>query len=362
MASNLSSITLKEVHSRADLRRFVDFPHEIYRDHPNWVPALRSDDLNTLRRDKNPAFEFCEARYWLAVKGNETVGRIAGIINYRAIDKWEKPYARFGWVDFIDDAAVVKALLGVVEDYAAEKELKAVHGPLGFTDLDREGMLVEGFDKLGTLATIYNYSYYPRHMEAAGYRKDIDWVEYLITVPENGVERIDKLAEVVRRRYSLSYLEARHKKDLLRYACQMFDLLDETYAHLYGTTFLTKDQKKAYTKQYFGFISPDFVPVFPLIVEPAELLKEIDIQLGIMITYADFHIQATELRVLFPELSAVDDLAGIKEAFEELPKIPEPDEHMWMQIYIRYRFDYRSKSTCNSPHATSCSWRRYFTV
>lgn len=260
MVNNLSSITLKEVHSRADLRRFVDFPREIYRGHPNWVPALRSDDLITLWRDKNPAFEFCEARYWLAVKGNETVGRIAGIINHRAIEKWEKPYARFGWVDFIDDAAVVKALLGAVESWAAEKGLKAVHGPLGFTDLDREGMLVEGFDKMGTLATIYNYPYYPRYMEAAGYRKNIDWVEYLITVPENGVERIDKLAEVVRRRYNLSYLEVRRKKDLLRYAGQMFDLLDETYAHLYGTTFLTKDQKEAYTKQYFGFISPDFVP------------------------------------------------------------------------------------------------------
>ena len=260
MNDHQSVITLKEVKSRRDLRRFVNFPHQLYRNHPNWVPALRSDDFNTLHWDKNPAFTFCEARYWLALKDGKIVGRIAGIINHQAIEKWGKAYARFGWVDFVDDLEVVKTLLGAVETWALEKGLSAVHGPLGFTDLDREGMLVEGFDQLGTLATMYNEPYYSRHMEAVGYQKDIDWVEYLITVPEKGVERIDKLAEIVQKRYGLHYLQASRKKDLLQYAGQLFDLLDETYAHLYGTTFLSKEQKEAYTKQYFGFVSPDFVP------------------------------------------------------------------------------------------------------
>lgn len=254
-------VTVKEVNSIRGLRAFIRFPFQLYRGNPFWVPALRSDDLNTLRRDKNPAFEFCESKYWLAYQNGRVVGRVAGIINHRHIEKWGQPYARFGWIDFIDDKRVSVALLSTVEKWAYEHGLKAVHGPLGFTDLDREGMLVEGFDELGTLATSYNYSYYADHLQAAGYVKDTDWVEFEIKIPDKPDEKISRMAEVLTRRGNLRLLTFKNKKDLLHYADAIFNLLQEAYEHLYGVTPLTRRQVDAYIKQYFGLISPDFVPI-----------------------------------------------------------------------------------------------------
>ena len=255
-----NQVMIKEVKNLKKLRAFVNYPFSLYKDSPNWVPALRSDDLNTFRRDKNPAFEFCTAKFWLAYKQGKIVGRVAGIINQRHIDKWDQRFARFGWIDFIDDTDVSSALLRTVEGWALENKLEALHGPLGFTDLDREGMLVEGFDELGTLATFYNYSYYPEHMRAAGYEKDTDWVEYEIQIPDKPVEKISRLAEIVLDRYDLRLLDFKNKKSMLRYANAVFDLLEEAYSHLYGVTPLSQRQVDAYIKQYFGFISPDFVP------------------------------------------------------------------------------------------------------
>lgn len=253
-------IIIKEARSLRDLKRFVDFPFSLYKNNPYWVPTLRMDDLNTFRSDRNPAFEFCRARYWLAYRGNEIVGRVAAIINQRHIDKWGQRFLRFGWIDFVDDLEVAKALLAEVENWAREEGLEAIHGPLGFTDLDREGMLVEGFDELGTLATFYNYPYYPEYMERLGYKKDTDWVEFNVQIPEKPDERVTRLADTLMRRYGLRLLEVKRKKDLLKYAPAIFDVLDEAYSHLYGTTPLTKKQVNAYIKQYFGFVSPDFVP------------------------------------------------------------------------------------------------------
>lgn len=256
-----NQVTIKEVKNLRELKAFVNFPFSLYKESPNWVPALRSDDLNTFRSDKNPAFEFCQAKYWLAYREGKIVGRVAGIINQRHIDKWEQRYARFGWIDFIDDKAVSSALLRTVEEWALENGLEAVHGPLGFTDLDREGMLVEGFNELGTLATFYNYAYYPEHMQIAGYVKDTDWVEYEIQMPEKPDQKIARLAETLLHRYDLRLLTFKKKKDMLRYAKAVFDLLDEAYSHLYGVTPLTRRQVDAYIKQYFGLISPDFLPI-----------------------------------------------------------------------------------------------------
>lgn len=254
-----SEITIKEARSINDLKRFIDFPFGLYKNNPYWVPTLRSDDLNTFRSDRNPAFEFCRARYWLAYRGNQIVGRVAAILNPRHIEKWSQRFMRFGWIDFVEDLEVARALLAAVEEWAREEGLEAVHGPLGFTDLDREGMLVEGFDELGTLATFYNFPYYPKFMEKLGYTKDIDWVEFNIKIPEKPDERVVLLSETLMRRYSLRLLDVK-KKELLRYAPQIFDVLDEAYSHLYGTTPLTRKQVDAYIKQYFGFVSPDFVP------------------------------------------------------------------------------------------------------
>lgn len=255
-----NNILIKEARTIGDLKKFINFPFSLYQGNPFWVPTLRSDDLNIFRQDRNPAYEFCKARYWLAYRNGKIVGRVAGIINQRHIDKWGQRYARFGWIDFVDDPLVAAMLLKTVEDWAREEDLEAVHGPLGFTDLDREGMLVEGFNELGTLATFYNFPYYPGYLEQAGYAKDIDWVEFEIQIPERLDEKIDRLAETLMRRYNLRLLDVRRKKDLLRYAPAVFDLLDDAYSHLYGVTPLTQKQVDAYIKQYFGFISPGFVP------------------------------------------------------------------------------------------------------
>jgi GNAT superfamily N-acetyltransferase len=225
------------------------------------VPALVFDELNTLRKDRNPAFEHCEARYWLAYRDGEIAGRVAAILNRKHIEKWGQRYLRFGWIDFVDDEAVSAALLGAVEAWAREAGLEAVHGPLGFTDMDREGMLIDGFDELATMITIYNHPYYPKHLEKLGYVKDIDWMEFEMPVPPEPNETIARIAAIALRRNKLHVLEVRSKKELLKYAGELFDILDESYAHLYGTVPLTRRQVEAYIKQYFGFVQPDFVPV-----------------------------------------------------------------------------------------------------
>jgi GNAT superfamily N-acetyltransferase len=257
----LMEVQIKEVVSLKDLRAFIRFPYTLYRRNSNWVPPLFNDEYNTLRHDKNPAFENCEARYWLAYHQGQIVGRIAAILNRQHIEKWKQHYMRFSWMDFIDDPSVSVALLATVESWARETGMTAIHGPLGFTDLDREGMLVEGFDELGTLATFYNHAYYPLHMEKAGYVKDIDWVEYEITVPSQPNQTIARLAEVVMRRNKFKLLQARSKQELLPYTGELFEVFEEAYKNLYGVVPLTKKQVDSYIQQYFGWITPDFVPI-----------------------------------------------------------------------------------------------------
>ena len=254
-------IEIKEVTTRKDLKTFVRFPYQLYRGNPCWVPLLDIDELNTLRRDRNPAFEHCESRYWLAYKAGRPVGRIAAILNRRHIVTWSQRYLRFGWVDFIDDPQVSAALFAVVEDWARHTGMTAVHGPLGFTDMDREGMLVEGFDQLGTLVTYYNHPYYPAHLEKLGYLKDTDWIEFEITMPEEPVEKIARAAKIIMQRNNLKLLEVSSKKELLNYAEEVFQILNDEYAHLYGVVPLTNRQVQQYIKQYFDYIQPDFVPI-----------------------------------------------------------------------------------------------------
>lgn len=254
-------ITLKEVRTRKELKRFVDFPHRLYAGNTYWVPSIRSSEMDTLSREKNPAFAYCDMRSWLAYKDKKVVGRIAGIINRRHKEKWGQPYMRFSWFDVIDDPKVTLALLGKVEGWAHEEGLTAVHGPIGFTNMDPEGMLVEGFTELATQAARYNYAYYKDHMAQAGYVKDVDYLEYEIPMPEEVDPKIAKLAKLVLKRYNLHLLEVKNKKELLPYAHELFDMLNAEYKHLYGVVPLSKEQVDATIKQYFGFISPEFVPV-----------------------------------------------------------------------------------------------------
>jgi len=254
-------IAISEVQSRRDLRKFILFRYGLYSGNPYWVPPLRLDETNTLRKDRNPAFECCTASYWLAHDNGRIVGRIGGIINRKYNELWGKRSARFGWLDFVDDGKVSEALLGQVETWAARQGMDELLGPLGFTDMDREGMLVEGFEELGTLATIYNYPYYPLHLEQLGYKKDADWVEYEMIPSQTVPEKIRRLAKLAEERYHLRTLRPKKAKEILPFAKEIFDLINTTYAHLYGFVPLSERQVDSYIKQYFGFIQPEFVPI-----------------------------------------------------------------------------------------------------
>lgn len=178
----MAGIIIKEVLTRNDLRKFISFPFSLYATNPYWVPSLDSDEIATLDKRSNPAFNYCEAKFWLSYKDGKLVGRIAGIINRAYIEKWKNKYARFGWIDFIDDPAVSEALIDTVERWAIKNGLLGIHGPLGFTDFDPEGMLVDGFNEIGTMTTIYNNPYYSEHLEKLDYKKDVDWLEYEIRI------------------------------------------------------------------------------------------------------------------------------------------------------------------------------------
>ncbi len=255
-------IRIIKVENQRQLNTFIKFPFTLYRDNPYWVPPLISDEKFTLSKVKNPAFEYCEAEMWLAYKDGKTVGRIMGIINHSYINKWGKSYARFGWVDFIDDYDVSKALFDTVENWAKEKGLEGIHGPLGFCDLDKEGMLIEGFDEMGTFITIYNHPYYMKHVEAYGYTKDAEWIEIDITLPESEkATKLTVLAQKAKEKYGLSVAPLKKSKDVIPYVPEIFELLNRGYEHLYGVVPITDKQVQAYVKQFFSFLNTDYISI-----------------------------------------------------------------------------------------------------
>ena len=259
----MSSVQIKRVETKKDLKAFIECHYDLYEGNQYDAPNLYSDEFKTLSKDKNAAFDFCEAEYFLALKEGKVVGRVAAIINNKANEKWDKQDVRFGWIDFIDDIEVSKALLKAVEDYGREKGMTSVVGPLGFTDMDPEGMLTWGFDQLGTMATIYNYDYYPKHMEKlGGWEKDNDYVEYRLDVPETAPEKYTKIAEMVEKRYNL-HARKLTKKEIFEggYGKKLFDLINVTYSHLYGFSELSERQIDQYVKMYFPLADLDLITV-----------------------------------------------------------------------------------------------------
>ena len=240
----MSNVEIKKVTDRRGLRRFIQFYYDLYRDCPQSVPYLYSDEMATLRSDKNPSFECCEADYFLAYKEGRVVGRVAAIINRRANERWGCRQVRFGWFDFVDDWEVSAALIHTVEQWGRERGMDELAGPLGFIDTDREGMLIEGFDELSTMYVNYNYPYYAKHMEQlGGFEKDNDYLEYKVKVPEVVPEKFAKIAEMVSRRYGLSVHKfTRHELIDEGYGRRVFDLLNATYQDLYGFSRLSQRQ------------------------------------------------------------------------------------------------------------------------
>ncbi len=261
------SVEIKEVTSKKELKQFVKFSHKLYKGNPYYVPGLIEEEMMTLDKVKNPAFEVCDAIYFLAYKNGEIAGRIAGIINRSSNEVWKEKKARFGFVDFIDDNEVVDALFGAVEKWAHEQGMEDVQGPLGFTDMDHEGMLIEGFDQLGTMATIYNYPYYPKHMERLGYIKDQDWCEYKIFIPESVPEKHLRIGEIVMKRFGLKIMKFKNAKEIMPYAKNVFHTLNAAYAPLYGFAPLTEKQIDYYVNMYIPMLRFEMVT---LIVKEAD--------------------------------------------------------------------------------------------
>ncbi len=254
-----NDLTVKKVENRRDLRKFLDFQLELYKGNQYWCPPLRMDEIKTLSRDKNPAFDFCEADFWMVIKEGKVVGRIAGIINHKANEKWKEKLVRFGWIDFIDDYYVSALLIKTVEEWGRLRGMDGIHGPLGFSDMDNEGMLIKGYEEEATLSSIYNYPYYVTHMERLGFEKAVDWVQYEFSIPPSIPDKVDRMSHLVREKYKLRILKARKAKELLPYAPGMFDTLNQAFGELYGYTELTPAQISQYIKSYFGFIRPEYV-------------------------------------------------------------------------------------------------------
>ena len=244
-------IELQEVKTGKQRKEFVDFPIKLYRDDPNYMPGVFSDSLATITPEKNKAFNFCEARFWLAKRDGETVGRIGAIINHRANEKWAKNQMRFWNVDFIDDAEVSACLLGAVEEWAREKGCTEIVGPMGFTDLDLEGMLVDGFDERGIFVTYYNHPYYLTHLANLGYEKDVDWVEYMLNCPtREGCAKLKRLSDHCLKKYNLHLKEVKSARDIDVVAVDVMKMINTAYKDLYGTSELDEEQQAAYVKSF----------------------------------------------------------------------------------------------------------------
>lgn len=260
----MSAIEIKKVESRRDLCKFIDFHNELYKGNPYHVPNLYFDEMNTFRKDKNAAFDFCEAEYFMAYRDGKAVGRVAAIINHSANKKWERESVRFGWIDFVDDIEVSKALLKAVEDYGKSKGMKEIVGPLGFTDMDPEGMLLYGYDQLGTQATAYNYPYYPEHMDRmGGWEKDNDYVEYKLYVPEEMPEKYATIAKMIQKRYNLQVKKLKRNEIYGEngYGRKIFEVINETFKDLYGYSKLTDRQIEQYVKMYLPMADLDLITI-----------------------------------------------------------------------------------------------------
>lgn len=257
----MSAIEIRKVESRSDLRTFIEFHYDLYEGNEYDAPNLYTDEVNTLRKDRNAAFDFCEAEYFIAYKDGKVAGRVAAIINNRANEKWQRKAVRFGWIDFVDDIEVSKALFKAVEDYGRSMGMTEMIGPLGFTDMDPEGMLTMGFDQLGTMATIYNYDYYPKHMERlGGFEKDNDYVEFKLFVPKTVPEKYAKVASLIEKRYNL-HVKKLTKREIFEegYGRRIFEIINETFAGLYGYSELTDKQIEQYIGMYFPMADLDLI-------------------------------------------------------------------------------------------------------
>ena len=254
------AVEIREIHTKRELRQFIQFANDLYADCPYYCPPLFFDEMNCFDAEKNPALEVCDYQLWMAYREGKTVGRIAGIINRRANEKWGFKHVRFGWFDFIDDKEVSKALLDTVVAWGKERGMDALNGPVGFTDFDHEGLLLEGYEYPAVMASLYNYPYYVNHIDAYGLVKEADWIELQVFPPKDVPERIDRLAEMVKQRYHVKIVKVKNSRELVkRFGIEYMDVIDAAYQKLYNFQPMTDKQKNYYKDMYFQFLNFDFV-------------------------------------------------------------------------------------------------------
>lgn len=246
------TVEIKKVSNKAELKKFIRFNYEFYKDNPYSVPDLYDDMLNTFSPQKNAAFEFCEADYFLAMRDGKIVGRVAAIINHCANETWNKKVVRFGWIDFVDDLDVSRALIDTVKQWGRERGMNEIEGPLGFTDMDAEGMLIDGFDQLSTMATIYNYPYYPEHMNLLGLERSADWVEMKVYIPDAIPEKHKRISAIIAQKYKLHIRKITSRKEIKEtgIAHDIFRLINKAYTPLFNYSQMTERQIDQYVNMY----------------------------------------------------------------------------------------------------------------
>nr|WP_314496758.1 GTP cyclohydrolase [uncultured Chryseobacterium sp.] len=255
----MSEVSILEVKTPNELKQFVKFPMDLYRNSPYYVPSFIKDELNVWNPQENPALQYSEAKQYLALKDQKVVGRIAVIINHKEEKELGIRKVRFGWIDFIDDREVSKALIDTVISYAKQHEIDKIEGPMGFTNLDKAGMLTFGFEKIATMIGIYNHEYYPQHIEDLGLTKEKEWVEFEMNFPKILPPKVEKFSKLIAEKYNLRVLEFQNKEEILPYVKPMFKLLDETYKHLSTYTPISEEQIKTYKEKFFPMIAKNYV-------------------------------------------------------------------------------------------------------
>ena len=255
----MSDIKVKQVLNSSDLELFIKFPMELYKGNPYYVPPLINEEKSIWMKEENPALQYSEAAQFLAYKGENIVGRIAVMINHKEEKELGIRQVRFGWLDFINDIEVSKSLINTAIEYAKSKGISKIEGPMGFTNLDKAGMLTKGFDKLATMIGIYNFDYYPKHMEQLGLVKEKEWVEFEINFPDTLPDKVEKFSRLIAEKYELELVKFKAKKDILPLVDSMFKLLDDTYKNLSTYTPITEEQIKHYKEKYFKFIDKDYI-------------------------------------------------------------------------------------------------------
>ena len=265
------AVEIREIHTKRELEKFIRFANDLYADCPYYCPPLFFDEMNCFNVETNPALEVCDHALWMAYRDGKPVGRIAGIINHKANEKWGFKHVRFGWFDFIDDFEVSQSLLDTVVAWGKERGMNALNGPCGFTDFDHEGLLIEGYDYLAVMASLYNYPYYVKHVEKYGLVKEADWIEMQVFPPKTCPERIDRIANIVKERCHVHVEKVKNSRELVRrFGISYMDVIDEAYQKLYNFQPMTKKQKDYYKEMYFPILNFDFVTL--VVTDEGELI------------------------------------------------------------------------------------------